>query len=73
MSPAELAERVERQELAERVAAVVWDDYRKCPICRREIGHPCVSMSGAIHGGRPDGKLTPLPHPHVARKRRAGR
>jgi hypothetical protein len=62
-----------RAAAAERVAAVVWDDYRQCPTCRRPTGSACVSQSGRVVLGRPDGVETELEHPHVARRRRAGR
>lgn len=46
-----------------------WDLYRKCSqICRAEIGQPCVSRSGRIVNGQPDGVLTALAVPHKARK-----
>ena len=48
-----------------------WIAYRKCPICLRMTGNACVSKSGRIVGGQPDGVLTELEHPHNARKLRA--
>jgi len=67
------ADTVERQVHAAAVAAVAWDDYRKCPTCLRPMGVACVSLSGYISGGRPDGVEQLLEHPHVARRRRSGR
>lgn len=49
------------------------DDYRKCRTCGAATGAFCVSQSGRVVGGLPDGIRTPLPRPHVARQRRAGR
>ena len=69
----ELAELIERVEAAAESMSIDWHAFRKCPVCRREIGAPCVSASGTLVNGRPDGKLTPLRHAHVARKRRTGR
>lgn len=54
-------------------AMVDWDSLRACPTCKRPTGKPCVSMSGRINGGQPDGEATPLPHAHVARKPRVRR
>lgn len=66
-----------RVELEERhgaaVAAVDWSAFRACPVCRVAIGAACRSASGRVVGGQPDGISTALEHPHVARKRRAGR
>jgi len=46
-----------------------WNDYRKCSqICGMPTGKACVSMSGTIVGGRPDGIRTELLIPHKARK-----
>jgi hypothetical protein len=48
-----------------------WTQYRKCSqICRAPIGRPCVSMSGKVVGGQPDGVRTELTVPHKARKLR---
>lgn len=55
------------------VAAVDWDSYRSCSICRSSIGEACRALSGRVAGGRPDGVSTPLATPHAARKRRTGR
>jgi hypothetical protein len=56
------------------VEAVDWSAYRKCSqICRAETGQPCFSLNGKIMDGQPDGVLTPLSHPHKARKLRTGR
>lgn len=44
------------------------DRYLKCSICRVGKGESCVSQSGHIVGGRPDGARTVLDHPHNARK-----
>jgi hypothetical protein len=49
------------------------DDYRKCETCGAVTGVLCVSLSGRVAAGRPDGIRTPLPWPHVARPRRKGR
>lgn len=58
--------------VADRV--INWDDYRKCSqICGAPIGTPCVSLSGTIVGGRPDGVRTELNRPHIARKLRTRR
>jgi hypothetical protein len=54
--------------------AVDWSAYRACyAVCRAPIGEPCVSQSGHVVGGRPDGARTPLPRPHVSRKLRVKR
>lgn len=51
------------------IEATDWDAYGKCSqVCRQPTGKPCVSQSGRIVGGRPDGALTPLAAPHAARK-----
>jgi hypothetical protein len=51
-----------------------WDDYRKCSqICGMPTGQACVSVSGTIAGGRPDGIRTELDMPHQSRKRRTRR
>jgi hypothetical protein len=51
-----------------------WNLYRKCSqVCGAEIGQPCVSRSGRIVEGRPDGVRTVLAVPHVSRKRRVRR
>lgn len=47
--------------------------YRSCPICKAKLGEPCRSRSGRIVNGRPDGVITELDYPHVARKRRTRR
>lgn len=52
------------------VAAVAWETFRRCPVCRAEIGEACRALSGRVAGGRPDGVSTPLAHAHAARKRR---
>jgi len=64
---------VARQVHAVAVAAVDWTVYRLCPVCRRASGDACVSLSGAVAGGRPDGILTEITHAHAARRRRSGR
>lgn len=46
-----------------------WKLYRKCSqVCRAESGQPCVSRSGRIVAGRPDGVRTALLVPHESRK-----
>lgn len=51
-----------------------WSAYRACTqVCRAPIGKPCVSLSGRIVGGRPDGVRTELTIPHKARKLRTRR
>jgi hypothetical protein len=48
-----------------------WNLYRKCSqVCRAEIGQPCISLSGRIVNGRPDGIRRELSVPHPSRKRR---
>jgi len=48
-----------------------WDAYRKCSqVCGVETGQACVSLSGTIAGGRPDGVRTELARPHRSRKLR---
>jgi len=49
------------------------EDYRKCQICGALLGTKCRSRSGKIVNGRPDGVVTDLAQPHIARKRRAWR
>jgi hypothetical protein len=56
---------------AARVADV--DGYQLCGTCRRPSGRPCVSRSGHVVDGRPDGVENELEHAHAARKRRKGR
>jgi hypothetical protein len=50
-----------------------WSMYRACPVCKVALGAPCVSRSGRIIGGQPDGVRTVLPVPHTLRKRRGPR
>ena len=51
-----------------------WGRYRKCSqACGAEMGKPCVSRSGRVVAGRPDGVRTELAVPHKARKLRKGR
>jgi hypothetical protein len=50
-----------------------WNAYRACPVCKASIGEPCVSRSGMVVGGRPDGVRTVLHQSHLARKARTGR
>lgn len=62
----------------ERSAAALdltdWSTYRKCSqVCAAPIGEPCVSLSGKVVNGRPDGVRTVLAVPHNARKRRTVR
>jgi hypothetical protein len=64
---------VAAEQHGEAVAAVDWSAFRACPVCRVAIGAACRSASGRVVGGQPDGISTALEHPHVARKRRAGR
>jgi len=73
MTRAEIQMRVDRQEHAERVAGIDWHAYRKCPTCLRPMGAACVSLSGLVVAGRPDGVEVQLEHAHVARRRRRGR
>lgn len=44
------------------------DDYLKCPVCRVAKKDWCVSRSGKVVGGRPDGVQIELEAPHKARK-----
>jgi hypothetical protein len=45
--------------------------YRKCGVCRAEIGQPCYTVSGTVVNGRPDYVRTPLySHAHVTRLKR---
>lgn len=47
------------------------EGYRKCSqVCGAELGKPCVSRSGRVVAGRPDGVRTVLLVPHKSRKRR---
>lgn len=73
MTAEELEARVFALDHQDAVDAIDWDAYRQCPTCRRETGRPCVSQSGRVLSGRPDGMETELEHPHAARKRRTGR
>ena len=51
-----------------------WHGYRKCSqVCGMPTGKPCVSLSGTVVGGRPDGIRTELAIPHKARKLRTRR
>lgn len=45
--------------------------YLLCPICRVPAGAECRSRSGVITEGQPDGTITPLDRPHIARRRSA--
>jgi hypothetical protein len=58
---------------AARRATFYPDDYRACPVCKVPLGEPCVSLSGRIVGGRPDGARTELSLPHTIRKLRIRR
>lgn len=50
------------------------DDYRACSqVCRAPLGQPCISLSGKVVDGRPDGVRTELAKPHKARKLRVKR
>lgn len=67
------------EELAAAAAAedaapvVAWWDWRKCPICRADMGEACYALSGRVAGHRPDGAITLLKRPHAGRSRRSGR
>jgi hypothetical protein len=51
-----------------------WNDFRACTqVCRQPTGQPCVARSGKVVDGQPDGAVTVLSVPHVARKRRVSR
>jgi hypothetical protein len=50
-----------------------WAAYRACPVCKVKIGQSCVSLSGSVVNGRPDGVRTALVHAHAARKLRTRR
>lgn len=50
-----------------------WNGYRKCPICRAEIGEPCVALSARIVEGRPDQVPVPLLLAHKMRQHRTSR
>jgi hypothetical protein len=52
---------------------VDWLNFRKCRVCNAASGDACISRSGRVTGGRPDGAITRLPLPHTLRRRRAGR
>lgn len=61
--------RLDEEAAAAAAPATDWDAYGKCSqVCRQPTGKPCISQSGRIVGGRPDGALTPLAVPHAARK-----
>jgi hypothetical protein len=45
--------------------------YLSCPICKAKATEDCRALSGAIAAGRPNGTITPLTRPHIARKRSA--
>lgn len=49
-----------------------WANYRACPVCKTPLGVACVSLSGMVVNGRPDGVRTELGAPHKSRKRRSG-
>jgi hypothetical protein len=53
--------------------AIDWSAYRACAVCKAILGEPCVSRSGRVVGGRPDGVRTILTHAHVCRKLRTRR
>ena len=50
----------------------IWAEWRKCPVCTAGIGTACRSLSGTVAAGQPDGIVTALLRPHLARKMRAG-
>lgn len=52
---------------------VDWLAYRKCRVCQRGTGNPCIARSGRIVGGRPDGVARDLAEPHTARRMRSQR
>jgi len=48
-----------------------WNLYRKCTqVCRAQIGEPCITLSGRIIDGRPDGIRHAMLVPHKSRKLR---
>jgi hypothetical protein len=48
-----------------------WMQYRKCPICQKACGNPCISQFSRIANGQPVGPSVELEHPHNARRRRS--
>lgn len=50
-----------------------WLEYRKCGICMVGTGNPCVSRSGRIVDGQPDGIRTELKAPHKGRRLRTAK
>jgi len=56
-----------------RKTVVNWDAYRQCDGCRANTGEPCISLSGKVVNGHPDGCETPLERPHKSRRLRAAR
>lgn len=65
------AEQVE--QVATSHAATDWWRWRKCTTCLAPTGEPCVSQSGRVVNGHPDGVVTVLLEPHRARRPRKGK
>jgi len=63
----------DRDEVYEATETTDWSKYRACPVCKVALGMPCVSLSGRVVNGRPDGVRTVLPIPHTIRPLRTGR
>lgn len=55
------------------ISAPDWSRYRACPVCKAQLGAACMSLSGSIVGGRPDGVRTVTAKPHSSRKLRKSR
>jgi hypothetical protein len=52
---------------------VDWSQYRACGICKVRLGEPCISLSGRVVDGRPDGVRTVLTRAHGGRRPRRRR
>lgn len=50
-----------------------WSVYRKCRICRAEIGEACEALYSRVENGAPAGARRELLVPHGFRQRRRGR
>lgn len=47
-----------------------WNLWRKCRVCRADIGVACRTLSGRIINGRPDGIARYMLVPHKSREPR---
>jgi hypothetical protein len=50
-----------------------WLDYRKCRICQKACGNPCISQFSRIVDGQPVGPSVELERPHSSRRLRVRR